>query len=34
MSECKHPVTHTAPDGTVECLVCGAVVQGKKEGEE
>ena len=26
MSECKHPVTHANPDGSVVCLVCGETV--------
>lgn len=26
MSECKHPVTHANPDGSVQCLVCDEVI--------
>lgn len=33
MSECQHPVTHTNPDGSVQCLVCDEVIVAPEVAE-
>ena len=27
LKPCTHPVKHTNPDGSKECLICGAIVE-------